>query len=69
MGLAPARNKIQIAFNALESLLSLKRSMQHELVFKTLESDRKPMCRSQLLGHRYEDGWTPVKNLTFSADF
>jgi hypothetical protein len=43
MGLAPARNKIQIAFSALESLLSLKRSMQHELAFKTLESDRKPI--------------------------
>src|SRR6516164_8075124 len=41
MGLAPARSRIQLAFTALESSLSLKRCVQHELVFKTLESDRK----------------------------
>jgi hypothetical protein len=41
VGRAPARNKIQLAFSALESSLSLKHSTPHKLVFKTLESDRK----------------------------
>ena len=36
MGRAPARNKIQLAFSALESSLSLKHSTPHKLVFKTL---------------------------------
>jgi hypothetical protein len=48
MGLAPARSKIELAFSALESSLSLKRSMQHELVFKTLESDCKAILTAAL---------------------